>query len=77
MSVLTPDEPTTSLPAGAWTAQVALGLIGTAATGAALSNALHSTMMGTAATLLLVGATALAFTAAYLEASELDSEVDR
>ena len=78
MSVGTIESVVTALPAGEWSYQVVLGLIGTAATGTALANSLHSTTLGMGATAFLVGATALAFTAAYLEAAALDErEGDR
>jgi len=61
-------------PAGEWTYHIVLGLIGTAATGTALENTLQSTTVGMGATASLLGATALAFTAAYLEAISLDEQ---
>lgn len=72
MSVGTAESPIQQVPAGEWGYHVVLGLIGTAAAGTALENSLHSTTIGMGATAALVGATALAFTAAYLEAAALD-----
>ncbi|WP_283402291.1 hypothetical protein [Halorubrum sp. DM2] len=60
-------------PVGAvWAFCVALGLIGTIATGAALSNDLASTTVGGFGVGSLTAATLFAFFVAYVEASELD-----
>ncbi|TKX86967.1 hypothetical protein EXE43_05640 [Halorubrum sp. SS5] len=77
MSVGTVESLITEVPAGAWGYHVVLGLIGTAATGTALEHSLHSSTIGAGATSFLLGATALAFTAAYLEANEMDARGGR
>jgi hypothetical protein len=62
---------------GEWAFHVVLGLIGTIAVGVSTANGLTSTVVGTVATLLLAGATAIAFTAAYLTASQMDERGGR
>lgn len=59
---------------GEWAYHVVLGLIGTIATGVSTANGMTSTRVGTAATMLLAAATAIAFTAAYLTASQIDDD---
>ncbi|OYR65883.1 hypothetical protein [Halorubrum ezzemoulense] len=62
---------------GEWGYHVVLGLIGTIATGVSTVNGLTATRIGTAATLLLAGATAVAFMAAYLTATHMDKGGNR
>lgn len=62
---------------GEWAYHVALGLIGTIAVGVSTANGLTSTAVGSVATVLLAAATAIAFTAAYLTASQMDERGDR
>ncbi|MDB2244504.1 hypothetical protein PM015_06955 [Halorubrum ezzemoulense] len=61
----------------AWGYQVSLGLIGVIYTGHVLSPASLSTSVGKLSTGVLLFATAVAFTGAYLTAAELDERGER
>lgn len=62
---------------GEWGFHVSLGLIGTFAAGLAIESGLASQPIAGGVTWTVLTATALAFTAAYLTASQMDERGDR
>ncbi|EMA71744.1 hypothetical protein [Halorubrum distributum] len=80
MSVPRLSSPSALLPSGLvknWLSQVGLGLVGVFAAGQTLSAEYHATTMGTAAALLLVGASLVCFAHAFLVASKMDLPAER
>ncbi|OYR59936.1 hypothetical protein [Halorubrum ezzemoulense] len=62
---------------GEWAYHVVLGLIGTITIGVSTANGMTATRVGTVATVLLAATTAVAFTAAYLTATQMDKGGNR